>query len=67
MQLIGEIQGEYKIGDDLYNRLVSTVKYDHNRKQKNFKAFIDELPSKLRVELYAKIYQTMYVNVTFFK
>lgn len=67
MQLIGEIQTEYKIGDELYNRLVSTVKYDHNRKQKNFKAFIDELPSKMKVELYAKIYQTMYVNVTFFK
>jgi hypothetical protein len=56
MQLISEIQFEYKLDDDLYNRLVTTVKYDHNRKKKNFKNFIDELPSKLRLELYAKIH-----------
>jgi Ion channel len=67
MSLISEINTEYEIGEDLFNRLVKTVRYDHSRKQKNFKTFIDELPVKLKIELAAKMHQKMYSNVTFFK
>lgn len=32
MATLNEIQSEYKIDDELYNRLVKTIKYDHSKK-----------------------------------
>lgn len=64
---LNEIQAEYSINIDLYNRLVKTIKYDHSRKSKDVLEFMGELPHKLKLELAMEIHKRMYSTVTFFQ
>ena len=64
---LNSIQSEYKIELSLYNKCVKTVHYDHSRKQKDFIAFLDELPHKIKIELAMKIHEQMYLSVKFFR
>lgn len=49
MSTLNEIQAEYKIDDDLFNKLVKTIRYDHSKKQKDVLQFMEELPHKLKL------------------
>jgi hypothetical protein len=64
---LNSIQSEYKIELSLYNKCVKTVHYDHSRKQKDFIAFLDELPHKIKIELAMKIHEQMYLSIKFFR
>lgn len=64
---LNEIQCEYRITDDLYNKLVKSIKYDHSKKSKDVLQFMEELPHKLKLELAMQIHKKMYENVNFFK
>lgn len=50
----------------LFNKLTKTIRYDHSKKSKNYDLFMEELPSKLRLELALAIHESMYSNVAFF-
>lgn len=67
MQTLDNIKSEYKIGSDLYKKLVRSVRYDHSKSQKDFVSFIDELPYKLKIELAMEIHKSLYQTVGFFK
>ena len=64
---LNAIQKEYKIDYDLYNRVVKTVKYDHSKKSKDFIAFLDELPHKIKLEMAMEIHKRMYLTINFFR
>lgn len=66
MATLNEIQHEYKVDDDLFNRLVKTIRYDHSKKQKDVLQFMEELPHKLKLELAMFIYRKMFSTVKFF-
>lgn len=66
MATLNDIQGEYKINDDLFNKLVKTIKYDHSKKSKDVLQFMEELPHKLKLELAMAIHKKMYASVIFF-
>jgi len=63
---LNSIQSEYNIELELYNKCVKTVHYDHSKKQKDFIAFLDELPHKIKIELAMKIHEQMYNSIRFF-
>jgi Ion channel len=67
MATLNEIQNEYNIKSELFNKLVKTIKYDHTKKQKDVQQFMDELPHKLKQELAIAIHTKMYASVKFFK
>jgi len=66
MGTLNEIQAEYRLDDELFNKLVKTIKYDHSKKQKDVLQFMEELPHKLKLELAMAIYRKMFSNVKFF-
>ena len=51
MQTLEGIQSEYNIDEGLYNKLIKAVKYDHHQNSKDVHQFMEELPTKLRIEL----------------
>ena len=51
----------------LFNKLVRTIQYDHQKKRKDFSQFMEELPYKLKDELKAIMHQKMYSHVNFFQ
>ena len=63
---LNEIKSDYKINDELYNKLIKTLRYDHSKKSKDAIQFMDELPHKLKLELAMQIYQKKFFNVKFF-
>jgi CRP-like cAMP-binding protein len=67
MSTLSEIQQDYELDDELFNKLVNSIKYDHNKKQKDLLKFTEELPHKLKIELEMAIYMKMYSSVNFFK
>jgi biopolymer transport protein ExbB/TolQ len=67
MQTLESIQTEYQIEKDLFNRIVKAVKYDHRQNSKDVHEFMEELPSKLRIELAMAIHKKMYSNIKFFQ
>ena len=64
---LNDIQSEYKIEIDLFNKLAKSIKYDHSKKQKDNLQFMQELPHKLKLELAMVIHQKMYSTVAFFQ
>jgi CRP-like cAMP-binding protein len=66
MAILSDIQKEYEIHEDLFNKLIATVKYDHSKRSKNFHTFIEELPPKLRLEVSAIMHKKMYATINFF-
>jgi Trk-type K+ transport system membrane component len=58
--VLNEIKNQYKLDSKLFNKLVRTIQYDNQKKQKDFSQFMEELPCKLRDELKAMMHQKMY-------
>lgn len=67
MATLNELQVEYKLKTDLYNKLVKSLRYDHSKRSKDNQQFMNELPHKLKLELAVVIHKKMYENVKFFK
>ena len=64
--ILNNIQKEYKVENDLFNKLAKTIKYDHSKSQKDTLTFMEELPHKLKLELAAAIHKKMYASISFF-
>lgn len=65
---LNEIKSEYKIGQELYDELMKTIKYDHSKNQRgDISDFVAELPYKLRIDLSMEIHKTIYKVIDFFK
>ncbi len=64
---LNEIKNDFKIGPDLYDALMKTLKYDHSKSQRDLTQFMGELPYKLKIELAMEIHKNIYVNIDFFK
>jgi hypothetical protein len=64
---LNDIQVDYDVNIELFNKLARTIKYDHTKKKKDILQFIEELPHKLKLELAMVIHQKMYSSVAFFK
>ena len=67
MNVLNEIHMDYKIPENLFNKLVKTIRYDHSKKSKDTLQFMDELPHKLKLELAMLIHRKMYISVKFFE
>ena len=63
---LNEIHRRYKMDISLFNKLASSIRYDHNKKQKDILHFIEELPQKLKFELGSVIHKQMYASINFF-
>jgi len=66
LQTLNTIKDEYSIDQELYNKCVRTVRYDHSKKRKDFINFLDELPHKVKVELAMQIHNRMFESLKFF-
>ena len=64
---LNEIKSEYKIGPELYDDLMKTIKYDHSKNSRDIGSFMKELPYKLRIDLAMEIHKNIYHTVDFFK
>ena len=64
--MLNDIQTEYEIDIDLFNKLAKTIKYDHTKKKTDILQFIEELPYKLKLELAMVIHLKMYATVDYF-
>jgi hypothetical protein len=64
---LNEIQMDYDVNIELFNKLARTIKFDYSKKQKDILQFIEELPHKLRLELSMVIHSKMYQNIPFFR
>jgi hypothetical protein len=63
------LQDEYEIDSELYNKIVKALQYGHQqiRSTRSVADFMEELPTKLRLDLAMKIHEKMYANIKFFK
>ena len=66
MSTLESIQNEYNIEETLFNKIVKAVKYDHHQNSKDVHEFMEELPTKLRIELAMAIHKKMYSGIKFF-
>jgi hypothetical protein len=48
---LNDLQIEYGLGIELFNKLARNIKFDHSKKKKDIAHFIEELPNHLRIEL----------------
>jgi len=60
------LQGDYDIESTLYNKIAKALQYG-NQHAKGVVEFMDDLPTKLRIELAIAIHNKMYSNIKFFK
>ena len=67
ISVLNEIKSDYKIGPELYDDLMKTLKYDHSKNHKDITQFMQELPYKLRIDLAMEIHKNIYHNIIFFK
>ena len=67
MATLNDIKTEYELEEDLFSKLVKTIRYDHSKKSKDVIQFMDELPHKLKLELAMVIHKKMYSTVKFFE
>ena len=53
MKTLDQIQSEYDIDRELYNKVMRAIQYEHNQSAsaKGVVEFMDELPTKLRLEV----------------
>jgi hypothetical protein len=57
---LNEIKKEYKIDNDLFNKLARVLRYDHRKSAKDLQSFLEEIPNKLRQEVLIAIHAKMY-------
>ena len=60
------LQGDYDLESTLYNKIAKALQYG-NQHAKGVVEFMDDLPTKLRIELAMAIHNKMYSNIKFFK
>ena len=65
--MLNDINLEYDLQLDLFNKLAKNIKYDHSKKKRDVLLFIEELPHQLKIELAMAIHLKMYANVRFFQ
>lgn len=65
MSTLSQISSEFGLKDELFNKLVKSIKYDHSKQQKDVLQFMEELPHKLKLELAMAIHMKMYATVEF--
>jgi hypothetical protein len=59
------LQTEYDLDTDLFNKLARALQYG-NQHPKNVVDFMEDLPTKFRIELAMAIHKKMYANIKFF-
>jgi hypothetical protein len=64
---LNDIKVAFNVDQDLYNKLLRNVHYDYRKRSKEFSAFIEDLPMKLKIELLMLMHQSRYHTVEFFK
>jgi Ion channel len=64
---LNEIKKDYKIDNDLFNRLAKVLRYDHKKSAKDLEKFMEEIPNKLKNELQVAINTKLYQKIGFFK
>ncbi|CDW85371.1 cation channel family protein [Stylonychia lemnae] len=67
LQILSEIQSEYKIPYDLFRRLRLALRYDHSKNSQEQLNFLNELPQNLKVELSLVMHSELIKSVKFFK
>ena len=55
------------MGQELFDELRKTIKYDHSKNYHDVIQFMDELPYKLKIELAMEIHKDIYRDIEFFK
>jgi hypothetical protein len=63
---LNDMQIEYDLDIQLFNKLAKTIKYDHTKKKRDILQFIEELPHMLKLELSMAIHLKMYFHIQFF-
>lgn len=67
LQTLYSIRQEFKIDQDIYDKVRKVIKYDLSRNQKDKMNFLQELPNKLRIELSRIIHDNVIKKMYFFK
>ena len=69
METLQQLQEDYKIQSDLYDKIVKAMQYGHKsiRSTKSLVDFLEELPTKLKMDLALYIHEYQYGNIMFFK
>ena len=60
---LNDIKVAFKVDQELYNKLLRNVHYDYRKRSKEFSAFIEDLPMKLKIELLLLMHQSRYYTV----
>ena len=67
LSTLNEIKSAYKVETDLYNKLLRNVHYDYKKRSKEFIAFIEDLPQKLKIELLMVMHQSRYHTIDYLR
>jgi len=65
MTTLNDLNNEYKLDTDLYNKLVKALRFDHSKSSKDAIEFMSELPHKLKIQLATCMHLKMYSSVHF--
>lgn len=64
---MNSISQEYNIEEELYNKCVKNLRYDHSKKSRDYSAFLNELPYKIKMEVLSHIHRQMYETIIYFQ
>jgi hypothetical protein len=64
---LNDIKVAFKVDQELYNKLLRNVHYDYRKRSKEFSAFIEDLPMKLKIELLLLMHQSRYSTVEYLR
>lgn len=67
LQILSSIKSEFKLDQDIYDKVRKVIKYDLSRNQKDKMNFLQELPNKLRIELSKIMHDKLIEKLYFFK
>jgi uncharacterized membrane protein (UPF0182 family) len=68
MSMLDSINKDYQLPEDLFNKMLRIIKYDHTKKKKDTKEvqdFIDEFPEKIRAQVKICMYRQTFRHITF--
>ena len=67
LQILSSIKSEFKLDQDIYDKVRKVIKYDLSRNQKDKMNFLQELPNKLRIELSKIMHDKLIEKLYFFR
>jgi len=67
LQILASIKNEFKLDNDIYDKVRKVIKYDLSRNQKDKMNFLQELPNKLRIELSKIMHDKIIKQLYFFR